>query len=320
MTTYVEHLNARLVEAVARHDSFVAFGQNIDAGSRLSGLTRGLPCHGRHRVINTPNVENTLVGVGFGLMLRGLAGAFVMKQLDFLLLGVDQIVNTWNVLREQRPTGSFTILAIVVDGGYAGPQSSFNGLYDLCAIARVPGFTVTNRFDIDAVMARHFGAPGFRIITVSERLFRTPLIDWSVGAPVVHGEGEITRYAAGPAATIACCNLSFPKGVALAGALGDRGLTPSVFSINAAHPVDCRPIVDDLRTTGRLVLLDDSKSWNPPYADLLAAAREICGPDRVHLIARGAGVLRPNADEFVVPNDWLCRVIAGEPSARAAGY
>ena len=47
-------------------------------------------------IINTPNLENTLVGTGFGLMLSGLQAAFFMKQQDFLLLGVDHLVNTYN--------------------------------------------------------------------------------------------------------------------------------------------------------------------------------------------------------------------------------
>jgi pyruvate dehydrogenase E1 component beta subunit len=318
MTTYVQHLNHRLCDAILRHDRFVSFGQNIDAGSCLSGLTRGLPKHDRHLVINTPNVENTLAGVGFGLMMRGMAGAFIMKQLDFLLLGIDQLVNTWNVLREQDVTGSFTIVAIVVDGGYAGPQSSFNGLYDFCSIARIPGFAVTNQLDIDTIMAHQFGEPGFRIITVSERLFRAPLIEWDRKRAKIFGDGEVIRYARGEAATIACCNLSFPQGMELAAALDGRGAPASLFGVHAAHPVDWTPIIHDVRRTGQLVLLDDSKSWNAPYRDLMLAAQAICGPENVHLIARGAGELRPNADTFVVPVDWLCRKIARKEAVRSA--
>ena len=60
-------------------------------------------------VLNTPNVENTLVGFGFGMMLNGVNSVFFMKQFDFLLLGMDQLVNTYNVIRQNEPKASFTI-------------------------------------------------------------------------------------------------------------------------------------------------------------------------------------------------------------------
>lgn len=320
MTTYVEHLNHHLAQAMLRHERFVAFGQNIDAGSCLSGLTRGLPRDGKRLVINTPNAENALVGIGFGMMSRGMACAFVMKQLDFLLLGVDQLVNTWNILREQDCGGSFTIVAIVVDGGYAGPQSSFNGLYDLCSVARIPGFAVTNQLDVATVFERQVGAPGLRLVAVSERLFRAPVIEWDAAQAVIHGDGEIIRYTEGEAATVACSNLSFPQGMELAAAFHDRGLSTSLFGIHAAHPVDWTPILKDVQRTRQLVLLDDCKSWNAPYRDLLMAARGLCGADNVHLIARGGGELRPNPDAFEVPTDWLCDVVGrnhAEASSKA---
>ena len=37
-------------------------------------------------------------GVGFGLMLRSVNSVFFMKQFDFLLLGIDHLVNTYNII------------------------------------------------------------------------------------------------------------------------------------------------------------------------------------------------------------------------------
>ena len=51
------------------------------------------------RIVNSTNAENSLCGFGFGLMIRGASAVFFMKQLDFLLLGIDQLVNTYNIIR-----------------------------------------------------------------------------------------------------------------------------------------------------------------------------------------------------------------------------
>ena len=106
---YVQYVNSLLKDVVKENESAVLYGQNIDAGSCLSGLTRGISDLNKGITINTPNVENTLVGVGFGLMLRGVNSVFFMKQLDFLLLGIDHLVNTFNVIRQTQPNSSFTI-------------------------------------------------------------------------------------------------------------------------------------------------------------------------------------------------------------------
>jgi|GEM_PF-640638 len=308
-TSYVEHLNALLCREIGRHRRFVAFGQNIAAGSCLSGLSRGLPQDRDHLVLNTPNAENTLTGMGFGLMQRGIAAAFVMKQLDFLLLGLDHLANTWNVFRAGPHHGSFTIVAIVVDGGFAGPQSSFNALTDLCATAQIPGFTVTNRDDSEAIMGRQFGAPGFRIVAVSERLFRQPLLEPAGGPVAVFADGGLLRYRQGDVATLVCANFALPQGLALAEALAGHGLPVSLFSLNAAHPVDHAPLLDDLKHTGRLLLLDDGKSRCPPYQRLLAEAGERCGVDNVHLFARGPGLTAPNDDRFDIDLDAVLALL-----------
>ena len=66
--TYLAHVNQCIRQAIGARDQFVSFGQNIGAGSHLSGLTRNLPRSDRHRVINMPNCENGQVGFGFGLI------------------------------------------------------------------------------------------------------------------------------------------------------------------------------------------------------------------------------------------------------------
>lgn len=134
---YVEYANSMIREEVIKKDRLVLYGQNIGAGSCLGGLTRSLKVQKNGRIINTQNSENTLVGVGFGLMLNNVSSIYFMKQQDFLLLGIDHLVNTYNIIRVNVPKASFTIMPIIVDSGYEGPQSCLNSFADFCSIGSV---------------------------------------------------------------------------------------------------------------------------------------------------------------------------------------
>ena len=89
---YIEFVNKLLKQEVSKHDELVLFGQNINAGSCLGGLTRNLKVKENSKVINSTNSENSLCGLGFGLLIGGVNSILFMKQLDFLLLGIDPIV------------------------------------------------------------------------------------------------------------------------------------------------------------------------------------------------------------------------------------
>jgi pyruvate/2-oxoglutarate/acetoin dehydrogenase E1 component len=298
--TYVSHLNGRIKDAIAHCDTPVVFGQNVSAGSCLSGLTRGVD-QTAARVINTPNLENTLVGTGFGLMLSGVQAAFFMKQQDFLLLGVDHLVNTYNLIRRQDTgAGSFTIVQIVVDSGYEGSQSALNNLPDLCSLARIDGYAIANAHDADTLIEEELFAPGFRIISVSQRLFKRDVPTWD--APVVAaGPSAVHRYAHGDDLTIVSLNFAFEQATALHHAAEGYGLRASLFASNSLAEVDWRAVTADAASTGRLVILDDTKSVRSPGHMLALEARSLGVTDVIHhRRALDDSKLRPQADRFEI--------------------
>lgn len=298
---YVEHVNGLLRDRIGNAGRLAVYGQNVCAGSCIGGLMRGIVSAGEVTVVNTPNTENGLVGLGMGLMLRGVSAIYAMKQHDFMLLGVDQLANTAYVLRRHPLSASFTMLTVVVDSGYEGPQSALNNLSELCSIARLPCYTITNRDDAALVVDRHLVAPGIRIIAVSQRLFRTPII----AGPEFKScdrDGGISQHDSGERATIVCFNFSFPQGLDLCAALKARGIDADLFSVNAVHPTDYGEILASAKRTQRLVVLDDSKSVNRTSHQLLLVARGVCDWRHVLYLERpfDDGWFRPNPDSFEV--------------------
>jgi pyruvate dehydrogenase E1 component beta subunit len=299
---YIQTVNKALHAAVeTARGPLVVFGQNVSTGSRIGGLTAGIDSAPGRTVVNMPNIENAEVGMGLGLMLQGVSSVFVMKQQDFLLLGIDQLANTYNVLRGRDLQASFTILTIVVDSGYEGPQSCFNCFSDICSISRVPGFAVTNRRDIERVFARHTMAPGLRIIGVSQRMFRQEAIDLPDAADC--GEGaEIFSYGRGNDATIVAFNFAMLQALEIADAFRADGSSVSLFSVNAMLPSGWKAVLDDVKRTQRLIVVDDSKSVNRTSDRLLAEAASVCPSDSIVAVRRqfSEGWYRPNADTFNV--------------------
>lgn len=309
---YVEYLNAVIKREVANSDNCVLFGQNINAGSCLGGLTRNIIMNPDSRIINTTNAENSLVGFGFGLMMNGMSGVFLMKQLDFLLLGIDQLVNTYNIIRSinhQPENGSFTIVATVVDSGYEGPQSSFNNLSDICSIARIQGFTVTNKADADHIFSHHFLEPGFRIIGLSQRLGKIDIDESAVPVKVIDN-GNIFQYTAGADATIVSFNFSYPQAAKLAKFLFGNNIQVSHFHVNSATSMDWKDILSNIATTKKIIIIDDSKSLHIPGDSLLSQLVSVNIKRSIVLKKElGNNWLYPVSDDFIINEESVLALL-----------
>lgn len=297
---YIEYVNELIRKKVSEENNIVLFGQNISAGSCLSGLTRHLKVKSNSMIINSPNSENVLTGIGFGLMINGVSSVFFMKQLDFLLLGMDHLVNTYNFIRRKDPKASFTIMPCIVDHGYQGLQSSFNNFGDICSIARIKGLTITNKADAEQILNSELVSPGFRIIGVSIRLFKKELID--IGKMYSSPDSSLFQYKQGDRATIVCFNFSLPYGLELHNKMKNAGMQSSLFSVNLATPTNWDKIIEDVRNTKNIIIIDDSKSENLSCNSLLNEALVKCELKNHIVVKRDMSKdwLSPNHDELEI--------------------
>lgn len=291
MATYVASMSQLIGAECARLPRAVLFGENINNGSRIVGICRNLATPDGGRIINVGNCEATHIGAGFGMMLNGVNAVLFAKQLDFMLLGMDHFVNTYNFIRCSRDPatlGAFTIIAVVCDQGYQGPQSSFNSLGDICSGARVPGFALTNAQDAPRVLRAELSRPGFRIIALSQRLFGAEMLDpgflWA--AP----DHSVIHYRDGDDATIVCFNFSLIEGCNLHNTFAQRGMNASLFSANHVYPLNSDRILQSARRTGRLFVVDDSKSTSLAAHRLIHDAAQQRSDLQCTVVERGAAI------------------------------
>lgn len=261
---YVTQVNATLRAELAKFDTSVVYGQNINAGSRLSGLAKELGNIPGCKVINTPNVENSLVGMGFGLMLSGTPSMFLMKQQDFVLLGVDQLVNTWNALRSRGPFVPFVIGMIVVDSGWEGPQSSLNNTSGLANLVRIPAYFPTGAAEIPLAVTGAFkGGPA--ILAVSQRMFkhepsarRSDETITSTDFYVVYKHEN--SLPAAPTLVILCTNFSIDNAWLVREHAKERGYSVTVVSYFSSVDGADEQLLRMCSTAESVVVFDDSKS------------------------------------------------------------
>lgn len=313
---YIEFINGLIKNQVASADNAVVFGQNINAGSCLGGLTRNLKVKEGSLIINTQNSENALCGIGFGLMMQGVNSVYFMKQQDFLLLGIDHLANTYNFIRRENcierynfirrksPKASFTVFCIVVDCGYQGLQSSLNNFADICSLARVPGFAITNKVDAEQIINSELFSPGFRIIGISQRLFSEQLLE--IEKIYSNSNNTVFQYTEGADATIACFNFSLPYGLELQKKLQEKGRAASLFSVNALTKTDWNEIIRNAEKTKNLIIIDDSKSENLSCY-ILANDADKCALKHKIIITKdmSGDWLSPNADRLEINYDEI---------------
>lgn len=187
---YVQYVNQGLRQRFEGKKS-VIFGQNVVSGSRISGLGAGLDALDSVKAINTPNVENSLMGFGLGLMLSGTDSAFLMKQHDFALLGLDQLTNTVNVAKSLNALGSFIVFMVVVDSGYEGPQASLNNLDEFASLSRSPVYFLNSKKNIDFAFQQSKRS-GLHFMVLSQSSMKKELIDFG-GLSVSVQNGELIK-------------------------------------------------------------------------------------------------------------------------------
>lgn len=267
--TYISQIIEQVNSVTGSCGQILLYGENIDTGSKIAGLARGLTVNPAGKILNVGNCELTHCGVGLGMMLDGGKSALFMKQLDFLLLGIDQLVNTFNFIRAYKQiesVGSFTAFPIVCDQGYQGPQSSLNSAADIASLADIEVYCLNATQDAFHVIREEFAKPGMRVICTSQRLFGQPPLD----VPLLgrSSDNAVFKYFSGDDVTIVCYNFALRQGVELAKKLLSSGLGVDLFHSNFVPGMKYDMLTESCSRTGKLVIVDDSRTVTK-FADIL---------------------------------------------------
>src|SRR5437016_1770986 len=91
---YVEAIGEGILQIMENDDSVFLMGEGVDGITGVYGTV--LPAFrkfGTSRVIDTPISENGLTGIAIGAAMMGKRPILFHQRNDFLLMGMDQLVN-----------------------------------------------------------------------------------------------------------------------------------------------------------------------------------------------------------------------------------
>src|SRR5437773_2961998 len=92
--SYADAIREAADQEMARDESVLVFGLDVDDPKAIQGTTRGLlEKYGAERVFGTPLSEDAMTGVAIGMACAGLRPIHIHIRMDFLMLAMNQLVN-----------------------------------------------------------------------------------------------------------------------------------------------------------------------------------------------------------------------------------
>ena len=259
-SSYLQSLNKVISDQVNQMENTLVYGENLDRGSYISGLSKNLIAGPTRLVKNIGNCEYTHCGVGFGLMMSGHNAVLFVKQLDFMMLGIDHFVSTYGQIcatNYQKPLGSFTIVTAVYDQGFQGPQSSFRGLNDICSMSGASGFLLQENADAKKVVVAEMSKPGFRFIALSQRMANDEVSETEIIS--ASPDNSVLQFAQGNDATIVCFGYTLVHGKSLISGIRDLGRTASLFTVNYVRDANWGIAILEASRNKKLLIIDDTR-------------------------------------------------------------
>jgi acetoin:2,6-dichlorophenolindophenol oxidoreductase subunit beta len=258
MKTFVEAIREATDQEMARDPNVVLYGLDVDDPKAIQGTTLGLQAkYGPGRVFGTPLSEDAMTGAAIGMALAGLRPIHVHIRMDFLLLAVNQLLNV--AAKSRYMYGGRVQLPLVVRSMIGkswgqGAQHS-QGLHSF--FMHVPGIKVV-------APSTPYDAKGCLIAAVRDDnpvlYVEHRLLHFQNGPvpaePYTVTPGKARIAVAGDDVTVVGISYMQVEALRAAKYLEEVGIRAEVIDPIWLNPLDIDTIVQSVRRTRRLVVVD----------------------------------------------------------------
>jgi pyruvate/2-oxoglutarate/acetoin dehydrogenase E1 component len=231
-----------------------------DAWGGVLGVTKGLVKQfGRERVLDTPITESGFIGAAAGAAMTGLRPIAELMFVDFMGVCFDQIFNQAAKFKYVFGGKAKTPLVIrtMYGAGFRAASQHSQCLYPI--FTHVPGLKVV-------IPSSPYEAKGLLIQAIRDDdpvIFfeHKVMYDDEEDVPdepytIPFGEANFTRE--GDDATIVALGRMVKLANQAADALAKEGISCTVIDPRTTSPLDIDSILDSVRDTGRLVVVDEA--------------------------------------------------------------
>ena len=266
--TLRDALKEAMNEEMRRDDSVFLMGEEVAEYNGAYKVSKGmLEEFGPKRVIDTPIAELGFAGIGVGAAMNGLRPIVEFMTWNFAVLAFDQIVN--NAAKTLAQSAGQFMCPIVFRGpsGSAGQLAQQHSQTFEAWLANCPGLKVISC--VDPGDSKGLLKSAIRdndpvCIMESESLYglKGEVPDGDYLVPI--GKAAIRKE--GTDVTLVSFNKMMEVTKEAAALLEKEGISAEVIDLRTIRPLDHQAIVDSVKKTNRLVVIDES--W--PFAGVSA--------------------------------------------------
>ena len=269
--TFKEAVSAAIREEMLRNSRIVFMGQDIEFAFDEETKRR----IGPERIRNTPISEAGFVGAGLGAALTGMPAIVELGCSTFLYSAMDQVINQAAKSRYMFGGQASAPLVIRAPVFYGISVAAHHSDRPWGLFAQAPGLKVivpTTPYDAKGLLkaALRDGNPVLCFEDYGLRDHRGEVAEGDYTVPI--GRAEIRRR--GSDVTIVAVAASVHDSIAAAELLQQEGISPEVIDILTVAPLDRRTIIDSVRKTGRLIVVDPAPLTCGIAAEVAASVAE----------------------------------------------
>jgi pyruvate/2-oxoglutarate/acetoin dehydrogenase E1 component len=263
MMSYRDALNQAMREEMRRDEKVFLIGEEVGYYQGAFKVSKGfVEEFGPKRVLDTPITEAGFTGLAIGAAMAGLHPIVELMTFNFAILAMDQIVN--NAAKIRYMSGGQLSVPIVIRGpGSAAHQLGAQHSQSLEAwFAHVPGLKVivpATPHDAKGLLKSAIRDPNPVIFIEAQLLYGTKgeVSDGDYTIPI--GHAEVKRE--GRDVTVVAYSKMLLLALEAAEELAGQGIDVEVIDPRTLKPLDVTTIVESVKKTGRLVVVEEGWSF-----------------------------------------------------------
>lgn len=312
-------LNEAMRQEMERDPTVIVMGEDIaggmgaggeqDAWGDVLGASKGLLGRfGRERVIDTPISESAFIGAAAGAAVAGLRPVAQLMFVDFFGVCGDQIINQMAKFRYMfggKATTPVVVRTLFGAGTRAASQHS-QCLYPI--FTHIPGLKVvvpSSPYEAKGLMIQAIRDDDPVIFLEHKALYDD--VEEVPDAPYAIPFGQARVVRPGQHVTIATLGRMVKVSLQAALALEAGGIECEVIDLRTPSPLDLDTVLDSVRRTGRLVVVDEANPRCGLAADVSAQVVEAAfdalkAPVRMVTPPHTPVPFAPNLEDAYVPN------------------
>ncbi len=274
--SYSLAINEAIKQIMAIDNNLFVMGQGVKSPWYVGNTCRDLiKLYGEERVIDTPISENAMTGAAVGAAIIGMKAIVMHPRIDFSLYAFDPIINqaaNWSYMNGGRASVPVVFWLVINRAGEQGAQHS-QALHSL--FAHIPGLKViapSTAYDAKGLLISAIRDPN-PVVFIDDRwlygkedMVPEEIYEIPIGKGIVRSQGTDV--------TLVSSSFLSTESFLVSENLKKEGISVDLIDLRSIKPLDMNLIINSVKKTGRLVIVDGSWKTNSIASEISASVNE----------------------------------------------